>query len=399
MKDVDTAKIKSTIDMRDLAAGYVELQRETPKELSGPCPKCGGVDRFHCQATWFFCRQCHPERGDAIEFMRWLHGCDFREACQKLGAADSPTEPLQRRPENSSKGQTARWQSSRWQADAQREVKTAIERLNTPEGEKGRQYLLSRGLQPETWQAWQLGYTPNLLRHKKVDGAWVEERLGPAVTLPWTDGKRVKAVQYRLLNHPTLRYWQKAGGDRTLFGVHLQASRPVLLICEGELNAASFWQVGHDQLDVVSFGCQDNIRHAGSYLRQLACNYGHVLLWADKGEQAVSAIEILGCKATPVKSPFGMDGNDLLRDGVLGEVLSIILRDVCGLTWTLETGVNADISLAFPANASVATIHGKWRRLDDGSIEATYTRAELLWARVAMGYEPSAQELAVMAEL
>ena len=44
------------------------------------------------------------------------------------------------------------------------------------------------------------------------------------------------------------------------------------------------------------------------------------------------------------------------------------------------------LTLRFPADARVATIAGRWRRLPDGMIEATFnTQEELAWALVAMG--------------
>ena len=132
----DVEEIKSRVDVRELVPNHGALHRESSKELSGPCPKCGGTDRFHCQSSWFFCRQCHPERGDAIEFMKWLHGCGFKEACEMLGARTTP-ELLQRPSKADNLKQDAKWQSQRWQDEARRETEAAIFRLSTPDGEKG----------------------------------------------------------------------------------------------------------------------------------------------------------------------------------------------------------------------------------------------------------------------
>ena len=72
MGKIDTQQLIQGINLIKLAACYTELHNESTKEFSGPCPKCGGHDRFHVTANWFFCRQCHEKRGDAIEYMRWL---------------------------------------------------------------------------------------------------------------------------------------------------------------------------------------------------------------------------------------------------------------------------------------------------------------------------------------
>ena len=60
------------------------------RELCGPCPKCGGKDRFvvfeeqnNGLGTWY-CRQCEHE-GDGIELLRWVTGCSFKEAAYEVG--------------------------------------------------------------------------------------------------------------------------------------------------------------------------------------------------------------------------------------------------------------------------------------------------------------------------
>ena len=59
-------------------------------ERAGPCPKCGGDDRFSINTSKqvFNCRQCGG-RGDVIDLVRWLDGVDFIEACTTL-AGPSP---------------------------------------------------------------------------------------------------------------------------------------------------------------------------------------------------------------------------------------------------------------------------------------------------------------------
>ena len=57
------------------------------------------------------------------------------------------------------------------------------------------------------------------------------------------------------------------------------------------------------------------------------------------------------------------------------------------------------VTIIYPADTHCVTMHGKWRRLEDGRIEATYTLGELLWARMAVGYEPTVEELKLAARL
>ena len=54
-------------------------------ERDGPCPKCGGDDRFaiNVKKQVFNCRGCKTG-GDVIDFVRWLDGVGFVEACTTL---------------------------------------------------------------------------------------------------------------------------------------------------------------------------------------------------------------------------------------------------------------------------------------------------------------------------
>lgn len=49
------------------------LRKKGRDEMTGPCPLCGGDDRFNVQPArgTFLCRKCHPKYGDVIEYVRW----------------------------------------------------------------------------------------------------------------------------------------------------------------------------------------------------------------------------------------------------------------------------------------------------------------------------------------
>jgi hypothetical protein len=67
--------------------------RRTGAELVGPCPKCGGEDRFgiHLQKNVFNCRRCE-RGGDAIEFIKFYRNLDFAVAVDFLAPPDKPTK-------------------------------------------------------------------------------------------------------------------------------------------------------------------------------------------------------------------------------------------------------------------------------------------------------------------
>jgi phage/plasmid primase-like uncharacterized protein len=62
------------------------LKRVTSSELAGPCPRCGGVDRFNINTkklVWF-CRGCDAKGGDAISLIQHARGLGFKEAVEEL---------------------------------------------------------------------------------------------------------------------------------------------------------------------------------------------------------------------------------------------------------------------------------------------------------------------------
>ena len=60
------------------------LKRKTADEMAGPCPKCGGDDRFivWTEKNTFWCRQCEW-KGDVIELHCHQKGLDFKGLAEK----------------------------------------------------------------------------------------------------------------------------------------------------------------------------------------------------------------------------------------------------------------------------------------------------------------------------
>jgi len=72
----------------DLAQQKVKLKKVSSTgggEWQGPCPECGGTNRFHVwpEKDRYWCRGC-GKNGDAIQFLRDFEGKSFKEACDYL---------------------------------------------------------------------------------------------------------------------------------------------------------------------------------------------------------------------------------------------------------------------------------------------------------------------------
>jgi hypothetical protein len=342
-----THRITLNIDCRELAAQHLGAPAaRAGRAMQWLCPfhDDRATPSFTVYANGYICFGCGA-RGNALGLVMALEQVDLPAAAERLGWEG--LRPGKRRDPGRA---LAGWRDAAWQWATWQLVHEAAARLvakhpgrspeehseraasRRPEAgadwrarEAGRAYLAGRGLEPATWQAWRLGYAPSVRRYRKVGGRWQAEPLGPAITLPWVRGEVVKALQYRLIEHPSLRYWQRAGGERTLFGLDLLAGRPALVAVEGELNAASLWQAIHERADVVSFGPQSNLGQAAPALRRLAARYPFVVAWADEAHVARAALEIMGRGGLALRSPEGRDANDLLRAGLLGELMAAVL--------------------------------------------------------------------------
>ena len=64
----------------------LKLKQNGPHELAGPCPRCGGTDRFnvHTKKLAWFCRGCDAKGGDALSLLMHARGLEFRDAVTDL---------------------------------------------------------------------------------------------------------------------------------------------------------------------------------------------------------------------------------------------------------------------------------------------------------------------------
>jgi len=373
----DAKRIASSINLVSVAEKHTKLSKIAAREYAGPCPHCAGTDRFHVTGQWFFCRQCHADRGDAIELSMFLYKTDFVTACQQLVGGNAPllmatatTTPLQ---------PTARTeQPATWLQSATRKLVAAQSRLvDDDAGVVGRAYLMERSLHPATWATYGLG-----LADAGLPGTWDETRMEhvyppqPAIVMPWfaNGGKRLIGSRYRFLQshtytgadgrEQTAKQSALYGSDFTkrLFGgqalpefVFMPATDPSaergrsLLICEGEINAMSIYQVGQDsRLDVMSIGSESATLPGGFVA--WAGRYGQILTWLDdKALAAKAALALPGAHAIDSLSMGKRDANDLLREGLLGAFLATVRFQLCQskaerqtLYWVLSDDPNPD---------------------------------------------------------
>jgi DNA primase len=232
-------------------------------EYAGPCPWCGGDDRFRvwpqADRPGYWCRQC-GKKGDAIQYLMDHDRLRFREACERVGhlpderPCPGPQQPPKPPPLASSPGEA-------WQVRARAFIEHCEQLLWTPEGTPALDYLRRRGLQDDTIQAARVGYHPTeRWEHPEQWGLGPKHKkiyLLRGLVFPWCVGSELWRVVFRRDDDhipKDERYRPIAGGGNTFYQVDtLRPNAPAMMV-EGVLDALAVLQEAGDLIAVVAAG-------------------------------------------------------------------------------------------------------------------------------------------------
>jgi len=299
----------------------------------GPCPWCGGVDRFTVkrapEGDRWHCRKCGDGKyHNVIDFIMRRDGCDFKTALQTLGEG----VPVIATQNEKGKIKPVPLPGPQWQGQAFRIVDVAADRLFSIEGRQGLEYLERRGITRATRCAWQIGFA-------HVHDV-ISKKIRPAIVIPWitkADLTEIVCIRYRFIDADSEgpRYSCLAGSVPSVFGAwDILESDQTLLLIEGEINALSIWQFRPHNISIISFGSEPEgeIPEArAAILRHVARNYKHIVIWMDGPNRAKQYQTILARSCLKLQSPKRegdkLDANRLL---VLGELPAFIETVLCG---------------------------------------------------------------------
>lgn len=163
----------------------LENLRREGRELVGPCPVCGGRDRFaiNIDRGVFNCRVCPEARGDGIELCKHVLGCDFAGVLDHLAGERqeiAPAELQRRRAAAERARQKQEAEAARYRKRAIADAVTIWRDARPAEGSLVVDYLARRGIR--------LPAPPRSLRFKpahpyvrKIDGQLVTLHRGPCM--------------------------------------------------------------------------------------------------------------------------------------------------------------------------------------------------------------------------
>jgi DNA primase len=325
---IDVQTIKDSIDLVAVVRRYTALRKVSRSgEYAGPCPRCGGMDRFHVKGTRFYCRQCYPRGGDVIDFVMLVENLSFQDACGVLTGNPSfierkvETSVPCRAPHEPSND----WKKEKFKSSAHRTIRATQNVLYTEQGSMGQDYLRKRGLAKETWQTYRLGFGSTFHPARRTQQE--------AIFIPWytSDGKYITAIQHRFID-PSLakheRYSLKAGSSPLIFGLHALTPGETLVIVEGEFNCMAIHQVGYEALSIGSESNRTS-RHRLAGLCDVLSSYEQALIWFDTPEYAMQLAaqlnaNVSGEKQITIIDETGLDANELLITGGLSDVLRML---------------------------------------------------------------------------
>lgn len=247
----DLEKLKAQTDLVALIGAYTPLKwkaRTNGGEWAGPCPWCGGSDRFlvwpQAERPGYHCRQC-GKNGDAISFLMDREQLSFAEACKRLGAEPMTTLPRRKPAPPTEKAEP----TEVWGRRAADLVNRCEANLWGEDGARARAWLERRGLTEETLKHWRVGFNPEDRYEDPIvwglpdrdHKVWIPK----GITLPWIIGGKLCHVKIRRATGSP-KFMSVTGGCPTLYGADTLKGRDVSLLAEGEFDCLFLWQEAGD---------------------------------------------------------------------------------------------------------------------------------------------------------
>ena len=157
----DKELVRQAIDIVELVGSHVQLRRQG-RNYVGLCPWHDDTRpslQVNPERQSFKCWVCDIG-GDVFSFVMKIEGVEFREALQMLAdRAGIQLKRGQRQDQGVPGGPHDKRSLYRAMAWAEEQYHDCL--LRAPEGEPARQYLLQRGITPESIEKFHLGFSPN----------------------------------------------------------------------------------------------------------------------------------------------------------------------------------------------------------------------------------------------
>lgn len=311
------------MDLLSIIQQDVKLKRVSAHrggEYHGPCPFCGGKDRFRVQTDppFWACRQCEKS-GDAIAYQVETKRISAADAYKlRHGEAVTPGKTPTRTPP-ATPPDPCDPPSEHWQGRAMQFVTASMSALWSDAGGRALAWLHGRGLTDATLDAAGIGYhTGNPENEPRevwgLDAAGKPVWTPRGVVIPWTIGGDLWRVNIRRpAGDP--KYIGPAGWHNALFNAHALATDKPAILVEGELDALTLAQVCGDLVTPCATGSADGARRARWIAKLALCPRVLVAFDADGPGDEAREYWLKVLSNGRYWRPFWGDANQMFQDG------------------------------------------------------------------------------------
>lgn len=336
------------INTLDLASKRVNLKKAANThggEWWGPCPACGGNDRFH---VWphqnggkggYWCRACGLS-GDNIQFLIDFDGMTFKEACAYLNIDRPDYRPETSRPPEKQQFIPTEHKNPAdiWQDKAEKFISWAQENLK----KETRQidWLADRGIDAAAAESARLGWNPgedgkDIFRARKAWGLpeQIKENGKPrmlwiprGLVIPYVYGGTIQRIRVRRpeeLRSPEEKTPYYVVPGSSMGTMIVGADRKAFVVVESELDAIACASAT-DLAGAVALGTLQGKPDAAAYaVLKEAAQILNALDYGDQGGGRAAAERAMKwwsenfndrCDRWPV--PKGKDPGDAYRMGI-----------------------------------------------------------------------------------
>jgi len=263
-------------------------------EYHGPCPACGGKDRFIIQPNkkknkcygGYWCRQCGIH-GDAIQFCREFYGMSFEEAARHVNAnIEVITAASKFKIVSSTKFKPVELTNppARWLLRA--DLLTLFSQHEILQNSRIRVWLHKRGISDELIVKHRLGWCPEEIFHLREDWglAYEEDENGKprcvwvpeGLVIPTIDSSsemviRMKIRREKWIEGDRLPKYVAVSGSMKGLSIFGDIKKSVILVVESELDAIVLAHlVGDIAFSVAVGGSTKNPDYVTDYLARNA---------------------------------------------------------------------------------------------------------------------------------
>jgi hypothetical protein len=331
--------------------GYGQYKRVASTrngEWAGPCPSCGGRDRFRIhpfhnqdKGGSYWCRQCGIG-GDAIQYLIDFRNKTYSEACHIIGV-----EPSNKK----ESGFKSVWMpkesplpNEQWIHKASTILMNSVDCLWL-NSTKHVDYLLSRGLREPVIRKFLLGYIPATQYFPPEDWGiepWQNEKgnrgrivvhQGIIIPLLDADGRGVLRLRIRKDDGSNPPYVLVKGSSTIPFFIDAASNCDMVVVVESELDALLLHQNAGDLISIIALGsvtCRPDIK-TDAVLKKFSTilvaldtdSAGMKQAWMWWQEHYPSATRF------PIPKKYGKDPTEAYRNGLnLREWVEIGIEDV-----------------------------------------------------------------------